>query len=326
MSVMDDWPLAVRVLAYLGIAAATHLVVLLLRRAAARLVHGAQDRKHRKLRSLATLVTSAAVFALYFYVFGLILQAFTGLTLTTYFASASVIALAVGFGSQGIVQDVVTGLTLIFSDLIDVGDLVETSGQTGVVRSISMRFVEIENSIGASVFIPNRTIGSVINYPRGYIRCLVDVTLTGDALQKQRMEEIAGRLMRAFAEQFPAILRTDPSVEGRYRLASGKELCRLKFRIWPNRGGPIETVFVQELVATLKRENENYQPWMVAVTYEVEARQPLRSVPAFPWRLPGRRGQDTAKRSEAAHRDADALDQDAARRDPPIGAGSSNRD
>src|SRR5690606_22150626 len=58
---------------------------------------------------------------------------------TTYFASASVIALAIGFGSQGIVQDVVTGLTLIFSDLIDVGDMVEISGQSGVVRSISMR-------------------------------------------------------------------------------------------------------------------------------------------------------------------------------------------
>src|SRR5690606_20854307 len=227
------------VLAYLGIAAATHVIVLLIRRAAARFVGHSRDRKYRKLRSIATVLTSAIVFTLYFLLFGLIIREF-GIELTTYLASASVIALAIGFGSQGIVQDVVTGLTLIFSDLIDVGDLVEISGQTGVVRSISMRFVELENALGATVFIPNRTISNVVNYPRGYLRCLVDATLLGDAAAKRRMEDTAVPLMTAFHEQFPGILLTPPSIDGRRRLTSGKEILRLKFRIWPNRGGPIE--------------------------------------------------------------------------------------
>ena len=84
----------------------------------------------RRLQSLATLLSSAMLFALYFLILGLILAEF-GVSLTAYLASASVLGLALGFGSQGIVQDVVTGLTLIFSDLIDVGDLVEVSGETG---------------------------------------------------------------------------------------------------------------------------------------------------------------------------------------------------
>jgi small conductance mechanosensitive channel len=78
----------------------------------------------RRLQSLATLLSSAMLFALYFLILGLILAEF-GVSLTAYLASASVLGLALGFGSQGIVQDVVTGLTLIFSDFIDVGDLVE---------------------------------------------------------------------------------------------------------------------------------------------------------------------------------------------------------
>src|SRR5690606_143283 len=183
--------------------------------------------------------TSVAVFALYFLMIGFILSEL-GVSLAGYLATASVVGLAVGFGSQGVVQDVVTGLTLIFSDLIDVGDMVEVSGQTGVVRGITMRFVQLENALGGMVYIPNRTISSVINYPRGYVRCLVDVTLSGDDAAKRRMEDAAVRLMTAFSEQFPGILITPPSVEGRRRLASGKEICRLKFRIWPNRGGPIE--------------------------------------------------------------------------------------
>src|SRR5690606_2901740 len=124
--------LPLRIFAYLGIAACTHLFVIVIKRLVARFVQDPDRRKSRKLRSIATVLTSAVVFTLYFLVLGLIVEAlFPNFEWTTYFASASVIALAIGFGSQGIVQDVVTGLTLIFSDLIDVGDLVEISGQAG---------------------------------------------------------------------------------------------------------------------------------------------------------------------------------------------------
>ena len=65
--------------------------------------------------------------------------------------------------------------TQVFSNLIDIGDMVEIGGQTGIIRSIGMRFTVLENSMKAEVFIPNRSITNVINYPRGYVRCLIDV-------------------------------------------------------------------------------------------------------------------------------------------------------
>jgi len=235
-----------------------------------------KDRRYRKLRSVATLATSIAMFVLYFLAIGLILREF-GVSLTAYLASASVLGLAIGFGSQGVVQDVVTGLTFIFSDLVDVGDLVEISGQTGIVRSISMRFVELQNALGASVFIPNRTINNVINYPRGYVRCIADVTLRGDDDSKRAAEKTALLIMKATHEQYAGILMTEPSNEGRQILGSGKEILRIKFRIWPNRGQPIESSFVQELTAELKHQDPDYQAWMISVTYEVEKRtQPPR--------------------------------------------------
>lgn len=240
----------------------------------------------RRLQSLATLLSSAVLFALYFLIVGLILAEF-GVSLTAYLASASVLGLALGFGSQGIVQDVVTGLTLIFSDLIDVGDLIEVAGQTGIVRSVTMRFVELENALGGTVFVPNRTISSVTNYPRGYVRCYVDVTLLGDAASRQRMQAAAIRLMSSFAREFPGLFTREPTVVGRQRLDSGKEFLRLKFRIWPNRGGPIETTFRQELEAELARENADYKEWMISVTYETEARTAARL--GFSWLL--RRGE-----------------------------------
>lgn len=271
-ALIADWPLTLRVVALAGVAVVAHLLVVLLRRLSVVLLHNVDNRRYRKLRSVGTLATSIAMFVVYFLAVGLILREF-GVSLTAYLASASVLGLAIGFGSQGVVQDVVTGLTFIFSDLVDVGDLVEISGQTGIVRSISMRFVEIRNALGASVFIPNRTINNVINYPRGYVRCIVDVTLRGEADAKQDAESTALSLMESFYQQFPGIQMTEPSNEGRLRLGSDKEILRLKFRIWPNRGQPIETTYVQELTAALRRTDPDYQPWMIAVTYEVEKRQ-----------------------------------------------------
>jgi small conductance mechanosensitive channel len=260
-----------RLAAFAGLAVVTHLLVMLVRQVVGHAFSGEQVRRHQKLRSIATLATSAVVFTLYFLAIGLILREF-GVSLTAYLASASVVGLAIGFGSQGIVQDVVTGLTFIFSDLIDVGDLVEASGQTGIVKAITMRFVELENAMGAIVFIPNRTINNVINYPRGYIRCIVDITLFGEDATRDAIETAALKKMGQIQQQFPGICITVPSSEGRIKFDSGKEILRLKFRIWPTREKPIEMTYSQELAAELTAIDPGYQPWMVTIGYEVEKR------------------------------------------------------
>jgi small conductance mechanosensitive channel len=271
-----------RLLMFAGLAAVTHLVVILLRHLAARFLVGQSVKRFQKLKSIVTLATSATVFALYFLAIGFILREF-GVSLTAYLASASVVGLAIGFGSQGIVQDVVTGLTLIFSDLVDVGDLVEISGQSGIVNAITMRFVELENALGATVFIPNRTITNIVNYPRGYVRCVADITLRGDESAKSAAVDSAVRIMHGTHEQFPGILINEPSNEGRLALSSGKEILRIKFRIWPNRGQPIETTYLQELLAELKQHDPEYQAWMIAISYEVEKKK-LRVRSSWLWR------------------------------------------
>jgi len=258
--------LIVRILFLVSIAAFTHLFVILVRNLAQR---SSRVLQHPKLRSVISLFMSAIIFSLYFLAVGLVLREL-GVSLTAYLASASVIGLAVGFGSQGIVQDVVMGLTIIFTDMLDVGDLVDVGGQVGRVTRITMRFVVLENALGAVVFIPNRSINTVLNYRRGYVRCLVDVTLLGNDGTKNAMVRSATDKMSSFFEQFPGICITEPSTEGRMETATGKEYLRLKFRIWPNRGQPIESTFVKELTAALQVLDAEYRDWMIAVYYEVE--------------------------------------------------------
>ncbi len=253
------------------VAVAAHIAVHLIRHFGTSLTRREATASVRKLRTVITLTTSVAVFMVYFAVLGFILNEL-GIPLTAYLASASVIGLAVGFGSQGVVQDVVTGLTLIFADLLDVGEMINVGGQVGLVRSIGMRFVTLENSFGARVSVPNRTIANIVNYPRGYLRCMVDVRLSRDPDQAAQMEASIERLVPTVAERYPGIMRHPASVEGRLTTSTGREFVRIKFRIWPDRIEPIEKNFRPELLAALRKIDPDFADWQVSIHFEVEKR------------------------------------------------------
>jgi small conductance mechanosensitive channel len=91
-------------------------------------------------------------------------------------------------------------------------------------------------------------------------------------------------IVESTKEQFPGILMTPPSIEGRYQTSSGKEFLRVKFRIWPSQGGPLEASFKREVGESLKIIDSTYSDWMVVLTYEVE-KKPVtvqRPVPRRP--------------------------------------------
>lgn len=131
MSVMDfalpGWNQGTRMLFVVGVVLVAHLLVYIVRTIGNKIQSSQVRASLSKTRTVASLATSAVIFALYFSAIGFVLTEF-GVSLTAYLASASILGLAIGFGSQGLVQDVVTGLTVIFSDLFDIGDMVEMSG------------------------------------------------------------------------------------------------------------------------------------------------------------------------------------------------------
>ena len=118
-----------------------------------------------------------------------------GVNLTAYLASASIIGLAISFGSQGLVQDIVAGLTLISSDAMDVGDLVEIAGTVvviGRVEEIGLRFTRMVNFLNQQVLIPNRTIANVSRFPRGGVDAYGDVQIPAGA-DREKSAPLSGR-------------------------------------------------------------------------------------------------------------------------------------
>lgn len=265
-------PPIVRIAAIFLIAVAIHSLVKVIRGASERVMaHGPSNRRelwrhYPRFATLTTIIVSALTFTIYFVAIGFILNQL-GVDLTAYLASASVIGLAVGFGSQGFVQDVVVGLTLIFSDVLNVGDIVDISGQTGRVQHVGLRFTTIVNLLDQRVSIPNRNIALISKYRKGYVRAYVDVQVPEGELSDGTSDMLAN-LAAGMRQQFPSIIMADPEMMGlRTAKPGGWRYVRIKFRIWPGQGTLIETGFRQRVLAAMKKEHPDYADWMVSVTY-----------------------------------------------------------
>jgi small conductance mechanosensitive channel len=223
-----------------------------------------------KFITISRLIASALIFALYFFAFGLILQEF-GVNLTTYLAGASIIGLAVSFGLQGLVQDIVGGITLIFCDAMDVGDLVEIACSNtiiiGRVEEIGLRFTTLVNFLHQNVLIPNRNIGTVSRFPPGGVDAYGNVKIPA-GVDPQKAVQIVGDEAKGMWEQFGAIILSEPMIgEVEKARGGGWSFFRVHFKILPGQGGLIERTFRLRVVSAMKAFDPNYAEWQVPVTY-----------------------------------------------------------
>lgn len=271
LELLSGLPLMIRLLVIVLVAIAAHLLVRGLRAAAERWMapRGSRElaiRRHPKIASLLTILVGALTFTVYFAAVGLILHQLD-VPLGAYLTSSAVIGLAVGFGSQGLVQDVVTGLTLIFSDVLDVDDVVDVAGQTGRVESIGLRFTVIVNLLEQRVYVPNRIIAQIGRYRKGHVRGYLDVQIPAGANEAEVVREVA-RIAEGMHVQHGRVLLSRPEVFGvREADPGGWRYLRLKFRLWPGQGALIETALRQRVLAAVRRFDESYADWMVTVTY-----------------------------------------------------------
>jgi hypothetical protein len=266
-----------RILLIVGLAMLAHLAVKLTRHVSESVIRNIEAQKSTtgfatqkpKFITLTRLVVSAVTFIIYFFGIGFILQEL-GVNLTAYLASASVIGLAISFGSQGLVQDMVIGLTLIFSDTMDVGDLVEIAGSVvvvGRVEEIGLRFTTVRNFYNQVVFIPNRTIANVSRFPLGGIYAYADIQIPAGT-DRDKAAQTVGNIAKGMWMQFGAIILSEPGV-GPMETASGGgwDFVRVHFKIWPGQGNLIETTFRQQIISAMRDFSPNYADWQVPVTY-----------------------------------------------------------
>jgi len=103
-----------------------------------------------------------------------------GVNIAPLLAGASIVGVALGFGSQKLVQDFITGIFLLLENAMQVGDSITASGLTGTVEKLSIRTIRLRAGDGAVHIIPFSSVGTVTNVNRGVGNAAVRVTIAAD--------------------------------------------------------------------------------------------------------------------------------------------------
>lgn len=121
----------------------------------------------------------------------------------TLLAGAGILGLAISFGAQGFVSDIVNGFAMLLENQLDIGDDVLIDGIEGTVINITLRMVTVRDFDGTVHYIPNREIPMVSNRSKGEMRVLIEIRLFPETdLEKVRkvMNEVSAELTQKISE------------------------------------------------------------------------------------------------------------------------------
>lgn len=168
---------------------------------------GRQRIRSARARTLLTVARKAVAIVVVTIAVLLVLSEL-GVNIGPLLAGAGVVGVAVGFGAQKLVQDVITGAFILMEDVMAVGDVVNVGGQGGLVEAISLRYVRLRDLAGTVHTIPFSSISTVSNLTKDFSYYVFDVSV-GYAEDVDRvcavLREIDAEL-RADAQFGPMIL------------------------------------------------------------------------------------------------------------------------
>jgi small-conductance mechanosensitive channel len=131
-------------------------------------------RRVQRAETVGALLASVASFGIWTLA-GLMALGTLGLDLGPLIAGAGIVGVAVGFGSQNLVRDFISGIFMLMEDQYGVGDVVDAGPATGTVEGVGLRTTRLRDVNGTLWHIPNGEIRRVGNRSQGWARALVDV-------------------------------------------------------------------------------------------------------------------------------------------------------
>lgn len=185
-----------------------------------------------RVRTVGVLVVNLTRWLLAFVVLVVVLTEL-GVDVRALLVSAGLVGLALGFGAQALVRDLISGLFLLFEGLVAVGDVVEIGGQRGTVETIGLRVTRLRQPDGSIRVVPNGHLNDFVNLSAGWSRATVDVTVGRDADVARALGALR-TAAEAWAGETGAALES-PEVHGIMRITGGESVLRVMVKVDPAR-------------------------------------------------------------------------------------------
>ena len=153
---------------------------------------------------------------------------------------AGIAGLAIGFGAQNLVRDVISGFFLILEDQVRIGDLARINGVAGVIEQINLRTIVLRDGDGAVQVFPNGTITALANLSKHFAYAVVDVRVA----YSENIDRVIGTIREVGAsmaadEKWSALVMAPIEVLGIESLADGAVTIRTKFKTPPLNQGKV---------------------------------------------------------------------------------------
>jgi small conductance mechanosensitive channel len=191
--------------------------------------------RSQQVRTLSGVITSVGIFVILF-ISTLEILSFLGLNLAPLLASAGIAGLAIGFGAQTLVKDVINGFFILLENQYDVGDVVRIAGVKGTVENMSLRHTTLRDEDGTIHIVPNSAILIVSNTTRDWSQLTLKVVVS----YSEPSDRIVGLLKQISTEirndpQFAADIVADIQVPGIDRVGNGEAEYLMLIKTLPSK-------------------------------------------------------------------------------------------
>jgi small-conductance mechanosensitive channel len=164
---------------------------------------------------------------------------------------AGIAGLAVGFGAQNLVRDVISGFFLILEDQVRTGDLARINGVQGIVEQVNLRTIVLRDDEGAVQVFPNGTITALANLSKQFAYALVDLRVS----YRENFDRVIGTLREIGAamehdQKWGALVMAPIDVAGVISLADGFATIRVRFRTLPLNQGKVANELRRRVMTT----------------------------------------------------------------------------
>ena len=165
---------------------------------------------------------------------------------------AGIAGLAIGFGAQNLVRDVISGFFHILEDQVRVGDLVKINGVSGLVEQINLRTIVLRDGEGAVQVFPNGTVNTLANLSKHYAYAVVDVRVAFSENLERAMSTLVevGRSLES-DPQWSALLLGPVEVPGVESIGDGYSVVRVRFKTQPLNQNTVANELRRRIVTTL---------------------------------------------------------------------------
>jgi small conductance mechanosensitive channel len=167
-------------------------------------------------------------------------------------AGAGLVGLILGIGAQPLINDVASGLFILFENIFLVGDYIEVGSARGTVEAIQLRTTRLRDPNGALHIVRNGQLSGIVNYSKGYTFAVVEVGVAYE-IDLDRVFGLLAQLGRELKEQHPSVIEPT-EVRGVEKLGTSEVMIRTTTRVKPGTHGQVARDFRKRIIEAFKRE------------------------------------------------------------------------